>query len=148
LETFFSRLAAPEITGSGAVSILESPGGKLPQDRLSTATAPPLELKFQPANASKLPYVLTGFTHEAGFRVFAFKRMLPDRTWLACSVKADLALARVHGIHLQELPLMCRELLQTDDERTIAENMTFTDQDMRNSVLQRPAPRGYGAKKK
>jgi hypothetical protein len=70
-----------------------------------------------------MEYTLTGFTHDAGFRVFAFEGIGEDRVRLPYSVKADIALARRYGIRVQELPLLCRELLE---QRTDAQGQAFT----------------------
>jgi hypothetical protein len=70
-----------------------------------------------------MQYTLTGFTHDAGFRVFAFEGIGEDRVRLPYSVKADMALARKYGIRVQELPLLCREVL---DRRTSADGQAFT----------------------
>jgi hypothetical protein len=59
-----------------------------------------------------MQFTLTGFTHNAGFRVFAFEGIGEDRVRLPYSVKADMALARKYGIRVQELPLLCREVLE------------------------------------
>lgn len=56
-----------------------------------------------------MQYILTGFTQEMGFRVFAFERIGDDRLRTKFTVKADLALIRRYGIRLQDLPLMCRD---------------------------------------
>jgi hypothetical protein len=76
-----------------------------------------------------MEYVFTGFTHTAGFRVFAFESVT-DKIRSFYSVSADMALARKHGIRVQELPLLCRALLtqrtESDDQRAF----TFTDGDM------------------
>lgn len=76
-------------------------------------------------------FVLTGFTHDLGFRVFAFARIGEDRVRTECTVRADLALARRYGIHIQELPLMCRALLDRRDESEQMRALTFTEEEMR-----------------
>jgi hypothetical protein len=90
-----------------------------------------------------MQYVLTGFTQELGFRVFAFEGIGEDRLRTKFTVKADLSLIRRYGIRLQELPLMCRGLL---DRRTGAEEirtLIFTEDEMslyeRNSLAAREA---------
>ena len=75
-------------------------------------------------------YLLTGFTHDTGVRIFAFEGVAADRDRTEYRVRADLALARKHGIQMQELPLLCRGVLEQrlegDDQRAF----TFTDDDM------------------
>jgi hypothetical protein len=59
-----------------------------------------------------MQYVLTGFTNDMGFRIFAFDVVGDDRVSTAYSVRADLTLVRRYGIKLQELPLLCRGILE------------------------------------
>ena len=77
-------------------------------------------------------YALTGFTSDMGFRVYAFDVVDDDRVCTAYTVRADLALVRQHGISLQELPLLCRVILEqriliNDGEHTL----TYTEAEMR-----------------
>jgi hypothetical protein len=44
------------------------------------------------------------------------------------SVRIDMALARRYGIRLQELPLLCHAILDTNPENTRA--LTYTEADM------------------
>lgn len=59
-----------------------------------------------------MQFVLVGFTQDAGFRVFAFEGIGEDRTRTKFTVRADLALIRGYEIRVQELPLLCRGLLE------------------------------------
>ena len=52
-----------------------------------------------------MQFILTGFTQEAGFRVFTFESLAADRTRTKFTVKTDLSLIRNYGIQVQELPL-------------------------------------------
>lgn len=74
-------------------------------------------------------YVLSGFSQEAGFRVFLFEGVAGDWARTKFRVRIDLALIRAYGIRTQELPLLCRGLLErrVDDARTL----TYTEADMR-----------------
>jgi len=72
-------------------------------------------------------YILTGFTHDVGFRVFAFEAIGADRVRTAYSVRADLALARKYGIRTQELPLLCRAVLEQRDQTDAAHTFTYTE---------------------
>ena len=73
-----------------------------------------------------MQFILTGFTHDLGYRVFAFDRLAEDRTRTKCTVRADLALIRRYGIQIQDLPLLCRGLLDRSDERPEMPSLTFT----------------------
>jgi hypothetical protein len=59
----------------------------------------------------KSAFVLTGFTHDVGFRVFAFDCIEDSRARTQYTVRADLTLARKCGVHIQDLPLLCRRFL-------------------------------------
>jgi hypothetical protein len=63
-------------------------------------------------NAQHMQFTLTGFTQDAGCRVFAYDGVGEDRVRIKFTVSADLALSRKYGIRLQELPLMCLEILE------------------------------------
>lgn len=77
-----------------------------------------------------MQFMLTGFTQDLAFRVFAFERMGSDRVRTKVAVKADLALVRRYGIQVQELPLLCRSLLERNDTGGEPHNLTFTEDDM------------------
>ena len=78
----------------------------------------------------RMRYVLTGFTHTAGFRVFAFDGIGEDRSRIEFTVRADLALIRMYGIRMQELPLLCRKVLEGRDELEQQRTFTYTEADM------------------
>ena len=83
------------------------------------------------ASNTKIQYILKGFTEATGFRVFAFEAVAPDRTRTAFTVRTDLALTRKYRIRLQELPLLCRAVLERShegEEATVA--FTYTEDDM------------------
>ena len=77
-----------------------------------------------------MQYVLTGFTHDMGFRVFAFEGVGEDRSRTEYSVKADLGLIRKYRIRVQELPLLCRGLLERRDEAADSRSFVYTESDM------------------
>jgi hypothetical protein len=68
--------------------------------------------KISEERAFKMQFVLVGFTQDAGFRVFAFEGIGEDRMRTQFTVRADLALIRGYEIRVQELPLLCRGLLE------------------------------------
>jgi len=96
----------------------------------------------------KLQFILTGFTQELGFRVFAFERLGQDRVRTRCIVKADLGLVRRYGIRLQELPLMCRGLLERGDDSEPTPSMVFGEEQMRACANERAAAKEGAAHKK
>jgi len=77
-----------------------------------------------------MQFILTGFTHEMGFRVFAFECVSKSRPRSAYSVKADLGLLRRYGIRMQELPILCREVLERLIEGDVQRAFTYTEADM------------------
>jgi len=76
-------------------------------------------------------FLLTGFSNDQGFRVFAFEGVAEDNKRTDFSVRADLALIRGYGIRVQELPLLCRDLLERSDEVVRERPLTFTGEHMR-----------------
>ena len=79
-------------------------------------------------------YILTGFTHDRGFRVFAFEGIGDDRVRTEYKVKADLALIHRYGIRVQELPLLCLGILEHRDEGEEKRTFTYTETDMRRKA--------------
>jgi len=100
------------------------------------------------ARTVKLQFILTGFTQELGFRVFAFERLGGDRVRTRCTVKADLVLVRRYGIRLQELPLMCRGLLEQGDDSEAMPTMIFSEDQMRVCANERAAAKEGAAHKR
>jgi hypothetical protein len=101
----------------------------------------------QPAN-SKMQFILKGFSHELGFRVFRFDGVASDRTRTLFTVKADLALSRTYGIPLQELPLLCRALLDEHYEADSNHDLTYSEREMRMHAVNRAAMRDAAAQKR
>lgn len=75
-------------------------------------------------------YLLAGFTQNTGFRVFAFEGVTGDWVRTTYSVTADLAMARKYGIQMQELPLLCRGVLDRRSENDERRAFTFSESDM------------------
>jgi hypothetical protein len=78
-----------------------------------------------------MQFILTGFHQDIEFRTFAFEGIAADRTRTEYTVGADLALSRKYGIRVQELPLLCRRLLERDEDAAKQHTLTFTEEDMR-----------------
>ena len=79
---------------------------------------------------SKTIFVLSGFKHDVGFRVFEFDCVQDGKTRTRYTVRADMTLIRKYGIHVQELPLLCRNVLDrcTEDSRT--SSMILSEEEM------------------
>jgi hypothetical protein len=95
-----------------------------------------------------MPSILTGFTQVQGFRVFAFEIKAEDRTRTQFAVRVDLALIRRYGIQLQELPLLCRGMLERRDEGAEHRTLTFTEEQMCLYAKDRVAARDAAALKR
>jgi hypothetical protein len=93
-----------------------------------------------------MQYSLTGFTLEAGCRVFAFQSVEPHKVRTTCKVRIDLALARNYGIMVQELPLLCLELLARQEG--VLSALTFTEDDMRANANVRAADKEEALRRK
>ena len=93
-----------------------------------------------------MQFILTGFTQDLAFRVFAFERMGLDKVRTKYVVRADLALVRRYGIQMQELPLLCRILLDRNDDGE--ETLTFTEDDMCLHAKGRAAAKDAAAQKR
>ena len=92
-------------------------------------------------------FILTGFSEEVGFRVFAFESVATGQVRIAFTVRADLALSRRYGIRLQELPLLCRGLLEQRDENEQQHSFTLTE-DVMSLHATAAAARSAAAKKR
>ena len=78
---------------------------------------------------SKTSFILRGFTQESEYRIFEFEGIASDRTRSSFTVRIDMALSRRYGIRLQELPLLCREILDRSPEGE-QRLFTYTEEDM------------------
>jgi len=81
-------------------------------------------------SSTKSQFTLGGFSQTAGIRIYKFEGMV-DAHRVSYAVKVDLALIPVHGIRIQDLPLLCRDLLQRNIEPDETGAIVFTEQEMR-----------------
>jgi hypothetical protein len=95
-----------------------------------------------------MAYILTGFTQDMGFRVFAFSRVELAAQRTEHTVRADLSLTRKYGIQMQDLPLLCRSILERGDEAGNAATLTFTEEAMRACANERSAAKAAAASKR
>jgi len=96
-------------------------------------------------------FVLAGFSHDQNIRTYAFTAIAADRTHRMITVGADLDLIRKHRIPLQELPLLCRRLLEQSMETLTALTggaLMFTEQDMIGYADNRTAAADAAAQKR
>jgi hypothetical protein len=92
-----------------------------------------------PKEAGKLQFFLTGFAQAAGIRTYAFQGRI-DASRIECTVEVDLSLIPGYGIRIQDLPLLCRELLQQQGQPEESA-IVFTEQRMRNHAEKLAAAR-------
>jgi len=97
---------------------------------------------------AKMQFILTGFTQDLGCRVFAFEGINVDRIRTPFTVRADLALIRRYGIQIQELPLLCRSVLERRDEASEAQTFTFTEDEMRTWATARATAKDEAAQRR
>jgi hypothetical protein len=95
-----------------------------------------------------MQFLLTGFSDDVGFRVFAFQGVAADKTRSPFSVRADIALIRKYGIRVQELPLLCRSLLELRNEGEQTRAVVFTEEDMRLHAVHAAEEREAAQRKK
>ncbi|HTC34584.1 MAG TPA: hypothetical protein VK724_14485 [Bryobacteraceae bacterium] len=102
-----------------------------------------------------MQFILTGFTQDIGFRVFAFEGVAIGQIRTAFTVRADLALSRRYGIAMQELPLLCRGLLdrrsdgvETEVESVENHSLIFSEDEMRACADKRATDKALAALKR
>lgn len=79
----------------------------------------------------KMQFVLTGFNEIQGARVFAFEGVASDRSRTPYTVTTNLAMSRQYGIRLQELPLLCRSILEQAYADSDEHTFNYAEADMR-----------------
>ena len=82
-------------------------------------------------DGAKRQFLLTGFTQAAGIRIYAFEGRV-DAKRIDYTVEVDLALIPGYGIRIQDLPLLCHELLQQRIQPDEISAVVFTEQRMRS----------------
>jgi hypothetical protein len=92
-----------------------------------------------PAYAHAVPPASSCNGDLAPVRQFAFEGLEEDRVRPQFTVRADLSLIRAYGIHIQDLPVLCRDLLERCDVGTGASALTFTEENMRLHQVDRLA---------
>lgn len=92
-------------------------------------------------------YILTGFKQDLGFRVFSFERAGTEPRSTS-TVRADIGLARKHGILMQELPLLCRAVLEHGTDDGAVRSQTYSEEAMQACVGARRMQRELAARKK
>ena len=81
-----------------------------------------------------MEFILLGFSQQGNMRRFFFERTdspAPGAVRQQFIVDADMAVARRYKIAMQELPLLCRRLLDQADT-TVSRTLIFGEGEMRN----------------
>jgi hypothetical protein len=101
----------------------------------------------KPDKGVKTQFILSGFTQTAGLRIYTFEA-IADRVRTYYTVEVDLALIAGYGIRIQDLPLLCREVLlqRVDDHDSSA--YVFTEQHMRSHAEKLAIAREEAAQRK
>ena len=84
-----------------------------------------------------MEYVLTSFQHESNIRMFSFDGIDVDHKRTPFTVCVDVGLIRKYEIPLQELPLLCRNLLEKQVTDPQIRALTFTEADMQGHADRR-----------
>ncbi len=95
-----------------------------------------------------MEFVLTGFRQDNNVRRYTFQGIADDRKRSEFTVGVDLALIRKHRIPMQELPLLCRCLLQGQPLDEVAGPLMFTENDMLGYSSRRAAEQEVAEQKK
>jgi len=106
------------------------------------------EFKESSGRSAKMQFILTGFTQDLGCRVFAFEGVAVDRMRTPFTVRADLALIRRYGIQIQDLPLLCRSVLERRDEADASQTFVFTEEEMRTWATARATAKDEAAQRR
>src|SRR5581483_7798890 len=72
-------------------------------------------------------FILTGFHQAQGIRYYVYQGQHEDRTSTEFTVDADVRLLPKYNIALQELPLLCRRLLENEHPDASRPAVTFTE---------------------
>lgn len=151
LRQWFGRKLPPEEPKTAARASLPAPIFTVPLVKDTKTVdhgAGTISEKSISVRSTRMNFILTGFTEETGFRVFGFQGIGANGTRLEYTVKADLGLSRTYGIRLQELPLLCRGMLDRLPEGAEARTLTYTEDVMRLHADNRNAEREAARKRK
>jgi hypothetical protein len=94
-------------------------------------TIPPatgMGLRLERDNDMK--FAFKGFAQDGAYRVFSFEALPRTPELGTFWVRADLSLARKHKISVQELPLLCRAVLENRATESGEHTVVYTDAEM------------------
>lgn len=93
-------------------------------------------------------FMLTEFHELHGIRYYVYLGQHDDGLLSEFTVDADVKLLRKHGIALQELPLLCRRLLEKQNPDSCLKAVTFTEDLMKEQADQRAVLKRAAQEKK
>lgn len=93
-------------------------------------------------------YVLIAFQQRENIRHFRFKGTSEDKQRLEFIVGVDLALTRTYGIAAQELPLLCRRLLEEKPVLEQSRRSMFSEARMADYARRRDEERQQGEQRR
>lgn len=91
---------------------------------------------------------MTGFHQTENLRLYAFQGIAADRSRTDYTVEADLGLVRKYQIAVQELPLLCRRLLEEHLPSDTATEIAFTEDHMKLFAKNRSDAKDLAAQRK
>lgn len=94
-----------------------------------------------------MQFSLTGFSQSANVRTYRFEGRLPGEERRSLTVGVDIALARHYAISLQELPLLCLDLLEEGMLASDAGKLMFSEEQMQALADRREAAKRVAAMK-
>jgi hypothetical protein len=89
-------------------------------------------------------FIFKGFRDTNATRCFAFECVGSDRSRTNVTINADMIAAKKYNILLQDLPLLCRGMLQANQDTVLPASMTFSEHQMSEvqaALLQKAADR-------
>ena len=92
-------------------------------------------LRLVPNPVEEHGFILTGFHQEHGIRHYVFQCPNNNGTSSEFTVEADVRMLRKYGIGLQELPLLCRHLLEKQNHGSPVRAVTFGEDLMRSKQI-------------
>lgn len=102
----------------------------------------------QKRRTGETQFVLVGFVHHEGFRVFSFERREEDHGRTIFTVQTDLNLIKRYGIPLQELPSACRTILERRQHGENRRSLIFGEDEIRIYAEQAAAARIASSQRK
>ena len=95
-----------------------------------------------------MEYVLTGFEQNQNIRLFAFDGIDDVYVRTRFTVGVDISLIRKYAISLQELPLLCRDLLEGQAAASPDRKFTYSEADMVGFTNRRAAAQQAAAEER